>query len=309
MRRWGWVLVSVIVAGVSLGRAGWPQGSDVVESLGQGTVNWSKGVATATGLGVPPPTAVSPAQARALARRAAEVVARRNLLEVVRGVRIDSQTQVRNAMLESDVINAQVSGLVRGAQVVSVQELGDGSVEVTVGMRLMGELANLLLPQAPRRKVPPPAPQEAGPASSPQIAAPPPPAGQGPARQPVEAQPSPPAPAPRPFTGLVVDARGLGARPAMVPKVLSESGQELYGPASVDRQWAAEQGVAGYAKDPSAAQQHERVADRPLVVKGLQTSGPSRADIVISNADARVLFSSAQNMGMLEKARVIIVVD
>jgi hypothetical protein len=111
------------------------------------------------------------------------------------------------------------------------------------------------------------------------------------------------------YTGLVVDARGLGARPAMAPRIVSEAGQEIYGSAVVDRAWAVKEGMAGYSKDLSAAQANERVADRPLTVRGLKSDGPNRSDIVIANPDAQVLLGAAQHLSFLEKARVVIVVD
>jgi hypothetical protein len=69
------------------------------------------------------------------------------------------------------------------------------------------------------------------------------------------------------------------------------------------------EGMVGYLKDPVAAQTNPRVADKPLLVKALKVSGDARVDMVISNADAATLQSASQNMSMLEKCRVIILVD
>jgi hypothetical protein len=52
-----------------------------------------------------------------------------------------------------------------------------------------------------------------------------------------------------------------------------------------------------------------RVADKPLTVKALKVSGDARVDIVISKADAAVIQGEAQNLSMLEKCKVIILVD
>jgi hypothetical protein len=111
------------------------------------------------------------------------------------------------------------------------------------------------------------------------------------------------------FSGLVVDARGLGVKPAMAPKILSEGGQEIYGFSVVDRNWMIQQGMVGYSKDLTAAQAHERVTNRPLTVKAVSTAGANKTDVVISNPDAKLILGSAGNLGFLEKARVVVVVD
>ena len=251
---------------------------DVETSVGSsGKIDWTTGVITSVGIGAPPAQPANAAQARAMAERAAQVVAYRNLLEAVKGVRIDSTTTVENFMVTSDLIRTQVSGFVQGAMVMDKKYMSDGSVEVTVGMKLTGALADTLLPKTP------PTPPTG-------IVATPGAAGQT-------------------FTGLIVDARGLGIRPAMAPKVLNEDGKEVYGSAWINRDWAVREGMAGYLKDPLQAQQNPRVTDKPLLVKAVKASGDARVDVVISNADAAMIHGAAQNLSFLEKCKVIILVD
>ncbi len=252
---------------------------DVVEPTGSsGKVDWTTGVITAVGIGAPPAQPANAAQARAMAERAAQVVAYRNLLEAVKGVRLDSTTTVENFMVTSDVIKTEVSGIIQGAMVMDKKYMSDGSVEVTVGMKLTGALADALLPKGP---------------TTPQIGlATPTPGTQG-----------------QLYTGLIVDARGLGVRPAMAPKIMNEDGKEVYGSAWINRDWAVREGMVGYLKDPAAAQTNPRVTDKPLMVKAIKISGDARVDMVISNADAAALQSASQNLSMLEKCRVIVLVD
>ena len=106
-----------------------------------------------------------------------------------------------------------------------------------------------------------------------------------------------------------VDARGLGVRPAMAPKILNESGIEVYGSAWIDRDWAVREGMAGYLKDPVQAQQNPRVTDKPLLVKAIKASGDARVDMVISDADAAMVHGASQNLSFLGKCKVIILVD
>ncbi len=252
---------------------------DVIDPVGStGKVDWSTGVITAVGIGAPPSQPANAAQARAMAERAAQVVAYRNLLEAVKGVRVDSTTLVENFIVTSDVIRTQVSGIIQGATIMDKKYMSDGSVEVTVGMKLTGALAEALLPKTPPAAVPAPATPSGTPAQL--------------------------------YTGLLIDARGLGVRPAMSPKVLNEDGKEVYGSAYINRDWAVREGMAGYLKgDPSTAAANPRIADKPLVVKAIKVSGEGRVDTVISNADAASLQSASQNLSMLEKCKVIILVD
>ncbi|NTV01035.1 MAG: hypothetical protein HGA55_07955, partial [Methanoregulaceae archaeon] len=124
---------------------------DVEQPVGStGKVDWTTGVITAVGIGAPPAQPANPAQARAMAERAAQVVAYRNLLEAVKGVRVDSTTLVENFMVTSDVIKTEVNGIVQGAMIMDKKYMSDGSVEVTVGMKLTGALADSLLPKGPQ---------------------------------------------------------------------------------------------------------------------------------------------------------------
>jgi len=276
---------------------------DFVQNVGvSGSINWSQGIMTATGIGSPPEKYYGKPQARPMALRAAQLDAYRNLLEVTKGVRINSVTVVEDSMVSSDMIRSQVDGMVKGAQVIKKEYLSDGTVEVTLAMSLRGGFAQLILPkdikQVSEIKTIPPAPP--APPAVEQV---------GEAPVPPPPQPAIPTPAPAIYTGLVVDARGLGARPAMSPKLLDERGQEVYGSAYVSREYAVQQGMAGYAKDLTASQTNPRVTNEPLTVKGLKTEGPGQSDLVISNADADKIRSASENLSFLKKCRVMIVLD
>jgi hypothetical protein len=108
---------------------------------------------------------------------------------------------------------------------------------------------------------------------------------------------------------LVIDTRGLGITPVMVPKILDEDAREVYGSAFVSREYAVQQGMSGYSKDLAAAQSNQRVADNPLTVKGLRTEGVQHSDVIISNVDASRLRSASENLSFMKKCRVIIVVE
>ncbi|MBU2026938.1 MAG: hypothetical protein KJ814_04870, partial [Proteobacteria bacterium] len=161
----------------------------------------------------------------------------------------------------------------------------DGTVEVTVRMPIAGNFAAVIIPRIMEKKQ----------------------------AQPPPAEPAAPAPAPASggevFTGLVVDARGIQARPAMSPRIIDENGREIYGSMNVEREYAVQQGMSGYARDLTAAQSNARVTNNPLSVKGLKTEGAGRSDIVIAKADAEKILAAGDNLSFLKKCRVMIVLD
>jgi len=70
------------------------------------------------GQGVAPMNTTSPAQAYALAKRAAIADAYRGIAEKVKGVRIDGQDLIKNMMVKRSVIRTGVKAMVRNANVV-----------------------------------------------------------------------------------------------------------------------------------------------------------------------------------------------
>jgi len=323
--------------------------SDAVETVGQGMINWTSGEVYATGIGAPPPNAVNPAQARAMAERAAQVVAYRNLLEIVKGVRVDSETVVENFMTKSDIIRTRVDGVIKGAMPIKKQYLSDGSVEITVVMRMKGDFLNAVVPETfggamlptpqvrPAPSVSPPAPPKQAPVPSssdrrPEPARvepvkPAPPAPSQPEKKPEppkmamqqpqqEKKAEPPVAVPDQSTsqfkggkatGVVIDGRGLGLKPALLPKIVDPQGQEIYVGQVVPRTNAVEQGVAGYAKDVNAAANNFRVTDNPAVIKGVRATGAARTDIMLSQTDAQALRDLGKKGDFLQFCRVIIV--
>ncbi|MCX5857103.1 MAG: hypothetical protein NTZ57_04220 [Deltaproteobacteria bacterium] len=287
------VTVSLAQGDGKIGQKEWSKiiESKVAEQAGdKAIINYEDGYVEALGTGAVDPARVKGTNARPMCLRAAQVDGYRNLLEATKGVQIDSQTTVRDFITESDVINAAVSGLVKGAKVINKDYLSDGTCEVTLRMSLSGKFAQTIIPKAiqeeqKRQPTPPAAPQ------------------------PAPAVPQPTAASAPVYTGMVVDARGLGARPAMSPKVVDETGAEVYGSMIVDKAFAVSQGISGYARDLTAAQGNQRVTNNPVTVKGVSAEGAGKADIKISNAEAQQIRAATENLSFMKKCRVMIVLD
>lgn len=109
----------------------------VVYAQPQADINWANGYIIASGQGT-----ASAGEARGKARikatTAAKVAAQRNLLEIIKGVRITSQTTVQDAMLVEDVIRTRIDGMLKGAHMVGEPfvEMVDGAPVVTVTMKV-----------------------------------------------------------------------------------------------------------------------------------------------------------------------------
>jgi len=278
-----------------------------VQQVGtSGKVNWTDQVIMCTGIGAPNPDQSMAAQ-RAGALRAAKLDALRNLLETVQGININSATTVEDAMVTSDVIESNVKGAVRGYRVVDTRYMSSGDVEVDVEVPVTGIIMDNLLQQ-----------QFGGGTllTGEQLLCP------------VCGQPWPEGKDVPPgvdlihvggdyqssygggvYTGLIIDARGLNVRPAMAPKIIDEKGEEVYGSRYVEREYAVDIGMVGYEKSVDRAAHNERVADNPLIVKGVEATGQNKTDIVVSNADAVKIHNAASNMNFLEHCKVMFILD
>jgi len=296
--RSSWI-IGILTASIAFAQYTQPIGDD-------GSVDWSQQKIKATGIGAPNPNSPPGAQ-RAGAITAAKSDALRNLLATARGMFLTSETTVNNAIVENDVIKTRVEGYMRGFTVVDTRYMSDQSVEVDVEVPLSG-IADAVLPQAfgggrlisgqpvcpmcgqpwPQGKAVPPGVQLVNPSAGSQMPA----SSTGGA-----------------FTGLVIDAKGLGVMPAMAPKVVNESGEEIYGSKYVSREFAVKQGMVGYDKDVNAARSNQRVTNNPLVIKGLKAGGANSTDIVVSNADAQRIHAAAQSQNFLDKCRVMVILD
>ena len=85
------------------------------------------------GQGVAPTMTISPAQAYAMAKRAATVEAYRLIAEKVKGVHVEGKDVLRNMMIKSTDVNLYVSAMIRNANVVETKfENGLCEVEMEI---------------------------------------------------------------------------------------------------------------------------------------------------------------------------------
>ena len=89
----------------------------------------------AVGEGIAPMNTVSSAQALALAKRAAVADAYRQLASKLYGVKINGKDTVKDAMLGSSTITAQVNGLIKNASVID-ESFNQGLYRVNVELKI-----------------------------------------------------------------------------------------------------------------------------------------------------------------------------
>jgi len=92
-------------------------------------------IITVTGQGVAPLNTTSPAQAYALAKRAAIADGYRLIAEKVKGVRVDGQDLIKNMMVKRSTVRTSVHAMVRHANVVETA-FKEGLCEVEMEITL-----------------------------------------------------------------------------------------------------------------------------------------------------------------------------
>lgn len=258
MRRWGflWVLVALFL----MVGAAWseePPSGAVVEASEGAQLNWTSGYVEATGQAVPPTDKANTAQGKLLARRGAIVDLQRNLLEFVQGVRVDAETVMKDFMA-NDFVKTEVHGSIKRVEITASN--WDGEIYTVTGRIKLEDLRRAVtpaLPTKPRDLQVPPTPKKGN------------------------------------VTGLVLDVRHLPLIPAMTFRVLDESGKEIYGLNTVDRERFLSSGLCDYQTNINYAQGAPRVADKPLTVKAVKVVAPQNVDIVIPNGAAGQIRGSA----------------
>ncbi len=253
----------------------------------EGLLDWTAGAVTVTGEGFVNDSITHPVQRRLLGFRAAKVDAYRRLLEVIGVVQIDARTTVSMAMVASDSTRVHVEGLVRGARVVpGSQREEDGYYRLDLTLSLRGDLSAAVLPDS--SSAPQMFPEDLPTRDSIVVFVP-----------------------PRPYTGLVVDARGSSLRPSLSPRILDDSGRVIYAASHVDREYAVQTGVVAYDRSLPMAVVSERVggtSSHPFLVEATGVSGLYNSDVVVTRDMGTRIRMADMDTDFLAQCRVVFVV-
>lgn len=290
-----WTILCPLLLSVCSGAFHVEAASPFIEVMPTGTIHWTHGTIMAKGQTAPLSETTDEASRQGHIDQQARSAAAENLLQSLAGVRMDANRRASDVMATDEKIAARVAEMAQTAPVVETVQLPDGRLEIAVQMSLFGSFAQLMLP-GDIKQVEPIRPFVTGGGSR---------------TAPLRAEEAPYTVPDDPgvYTGLVVDARGIGAQPAMAPTLVDESGRMIYGSAFISRTHAVQHGVCLYARALEDRSGPPRVAPRPLWVKGLHTLPDRPCDIVISNADAARLRGASSNLAFLRACRVIILLD
>lgn len=268
----------------------------IEEVKNYGRIDWSQGVITASGIG-------NPRVRRSVLETMAEArgAAFSNLFEAIKAVSVNSSSSVRDLFANKRTLDSQFQHIMESAQIVKRVFWSDGTVELTLALNITRGFAQLVLPdeieqieqvktigidtsQAERM-------------------------GSKAAKLSISAKRDHKGQVDEVVTGIILDARGLGGRPAMAPRILDETGEEAYGPSYVTREYAVQRAMAFYTRSMEAPGLSERVGSNPMIVRALRADGIKRCDFIISNADASTVRGASDNLSFLKQCKVAIVLD
>jgi hypothetical protein len=227
----------------------------------------------------------NPAQAGLLVKEGARTMAYARIAECACGVRVAGGTKVQQAVTQDQEVATAVRGVIKGARVVQEDVMtvaGSLLGKVTVELRLQGDhgLGGTLPPRwredtQKTNGVPQPRHEE---------------------------QPSPARP---PLDGLILDARGLSAYPALYPQVLAEGGRAVYHWDSVAQEHRELVGRVTNTVEKAKTLLRERGATNPMVVKVARMQGPTT--YVLSAADGKTVLGADLDGQFLRQSRVVFV--
>lgn len=277
-----------------------PFESGFVQKFPNGSINWFTGVITASGESFASGLDVSRQQSQRKTLRAATIDARKNLLELLSTIPVNEKLRVRNILRKDDDVMQFVRGDMQNSRIVSTEFTEDGIATVRVSITLRDLFLEKLIGKhvAFHRSRNNPYSAASVVAESIKDAVSPDSNGSGNFDE-LDLSAA--------YTGLLIDARDVGVKPAITVSVVDEAGNVLYSPRSVDRDAALKYGMAEYVANWEEALASKRALTNPLVLKALSSQGRMKSNIVISDEQARLLEQINNGQNFLEQGRVIIV--
>lgn len=251
-------------------------------------VNWNKGSDSdilAVGIGRPDPRGM------ALSREAAIMAAQRNLVGIIKGLQIDSETTMEDFLIGRDTVNRKISGILRGAQVVEEDVTSDGGYYVIMRVPLYGQdsIAAAIVPEIATNT---PKPFET--VTETELPS-------------AEVQSLHTAN----YTGVIIDATGLGLGRTFSPVIYDTNGRAVYGVENLQPDPIIKFGMVSYSTSPTDQTARDRAGSSPLVVKAVEVRGGqnsvNKVNVVVSVEDADRILMANENSHMLERCAVVFV--
>ena len=115
--------------------------------------------------------------------------------------------------------------------------------------------------------------------------------------------------APPAYSGILIDCRGLGLKPAVFPRAVDEQDREAWGVGFAERKEIVARGMAGYYRNRNEAAATDRIGANPLVIRAIDVTGANSCDAVVSAADAARLHGFRAYLDLLLQCRVGFLID
>ena len=264
--------------------------AQLIQKFETGKVDWQQGYVYATAVGsANMQQMVNEVHAESVARKTARHLAFQQLSETINKISIDAYATYGQSMMQDDLLKIETHGVLEGAHVYeddfSWTQRGAPRAVVTVRVAINGGLSNATVPYAERKAKSNPMP----------VFVP-----QQPEIEKAKVEET--------FTGLIIDATGTGARPTMIPRVLTGDGlREVYEPSVASPQVAMVNNFAAYSNDVNNARSISRLGANPMIIKAKKASGHLRGDLTVSDEDATRILVADQKSKFLRDCKIVIV--
>lgn len=277
--------------------------NDLIQNFKTGRINWTTGVVIAWGDGYASKEITDMRLARELAKKAAILDARRNLIEIIKSVRLDSKVSIEDIAKNWDMAEDNIKKTTYDSK-VRTDFFADNLAKATVELKIYGKLADFVYPFSPAK--------EKTESNKTMLSFFREKSEEASERQKEEEfllKKTKTTKEGNLYSGVIIDARNLEAKPALFPKIFNEREELIYNYTKVEYPYAMEQGMVRYERDLRSAQRDTRVKPRPLVIRAIGVKGEERTDIVINDGDAKKLMKEEKEGGFLKQGKVVIVLD
>jgi len=214
----------------------------------------------------------------------AKIIAQKNLIEQIKGITITSTTQIKNGIIISDIIQTQVSGLIKGAKSCGQTFYKkEGYAEVCMEMKLNGQggVYDLMYPVIQDIYSKDIVYKSENNKSKNTI---------------IE------------YNGLIIDIRQFSEfMPSLANRILDTNERVVFDPSMVSQNILIQQGHAQFATNQGKGKAilSDFGSDNPLIITPKRLK--NNTDIIVTINDAETIYLVNKKTDMLHKARVVFV--
>ncbi|RMF97145.1 MAG: hypothetical protein D6734_02725 [Candidatus Schekmanbacteria bacterium] len=271
--------------------------ADTIQYFDNGKINWSQGRIYAWGTAKVDNNIKPFRLAQSLAKEKSVILAKKNLIEIIKKVKLDSKVSVEDLNKSIRYVGAKINNVVKLAE-KRTYLVSEETAKTTLVIQIYGKLSSFLLPHIKaeaeienpdkllieklrRRNL---------------------------SNQFLSATATPIKTVKGEYSGLVIDARHLHLVPVLFPKIINERGKEIYGISKFSANDVKKGNIVVYTNDLKSALANPRIGPHPLVIRAIEGRKGSN-EIVIPNRDSRKIEFENKKNNFLEEGRVAIILN